>query len=231
MPRLSEIVGGLMRDLARSHVVSDAQTREVFESYKKDPVLTHFPVPRMTITQATVKLKFSIKDHAPPTTSVDPKEYQDLVAKSIRERVVPQFLQTIGRFDNKEVTAKVTDRVEKAALQTRIADTQLVDPERLPQLEQSMTTLLLEQVRALPKYIVKQMPAGTALDVAMQQAVAREAREVQQAAMILKRNVENAQNDIDVSVRADELKALGDSQVNEILLTVALEDVEGRETE
>ena len=231
MPKLSEIVGGLMRDLARSHVMADAQTREVFESYKKDPVLTHFPVPRVTITQATVKLKFSIKDHTPSTIGVDPKEYQDLLAKSIRERVVPQFLQSIGRFDNKEVTARVTDRVDKAALHTRIPDAQLVDPERLPQLEQAMTTLLLEQVRALPKSIVKQMPSGATLDAAMRDVVAREVAEVQQAALTLKRNVEDAQNDIDVSVRADELKALGDSQVNEILLTVALEDVEGGKPE
>jgi hypothetical protein len=227
MPKLSEIVGGLMRDLARSHVVADAQTRDVFESYKKDPVLTHFPVPRVTITQATMKLKFAIKEHAPPPAGVDPKEYQDLVGKSIRERVVPEFLATIGRLDNKEVTTRYRERVDKAGLHTRIAPETIVSEERLPQLEKDMAALLLEQVRALPKSIQKQMPAGEALEKALQQAVAREAQEVQQAALTLKRATETAQNDIDVSVRAEDLKALGDAQVNELVLTVGLEDVEG----
>jgi hypothetical protein len=228
MPKLSEIVGGVMRDLARSHVVADAQTRQVFESYQKDPVLAHFPVPRVTIKQATIKLKFSVKDHAPPTTGIDPKEYQDLLAKSIRERIVPTFLDLVGKLDNKEVTAQVKTRIEKAGLQTRIPPTQIVDLQQGDQLEKDVRDLLLEQVRAFPRTVARHMPSGVTLDAAVQKAVAAEVREVQQAAVTLKQTVESAQNDLDVSVRAEELKALGDGQISEIEFTLGLEDVEGK---
>lgn len=227
MPKLSEIVGGLMRDLARSHVVADAQTRQVFESYQKDPVLAHFPVPRITIKQATVKLKFSITSHAPPATPPDPREFQALLGKSIRERMLPDFLLGIGKLDNREVTARLTADIEKAGLHSRIQGAQLVDPQKLPQLQQDVSALLVEQIRALPKYIFKQLPEGE-IDAAVKKAVAREMREVQRAAINLKQAMESAQNDLDVAVRAEELKALADTQLNELELTVNLEDVEGR---
>jgi hypothetical protein len=231
MPKLSEIVGGILRDLAQSHAIADAQTRQVLESYRKDPVLSQFPVPRVTIQQATLKLRFAITEHAPGSADEDPSQYRELWGKALRERVLPGFLEVVGKLDNQAVLKGLQTRLAKLDLENRVDAAQVVDSSKLSQLQDATLTVLLGQAEALPKSVRRYLPDAQALQAAAKQVISREMPEVQRAAEALREANQSARSDLEVAVRLDDLKTVPDSQINEIQLTLALEDVERGGTE
>ncbi len=62
MPKLHQIVGTILRDIAQSRVYSDIYSYEVSVHYEKDSLLRQFPVPRTEITELELDLKFAFSD-------------------------------------------------------------------------------------------------------------------------------------------------------------------------
>lgn len=64
MASLGEVVGAFISQIGRGRSQADAATLEVAKIYKDHPLLSAFPVPRMTLDEVVVDLKLSIA--APP---------------------------------------------------------------------------------------------------------------------------------------------------------------------
>src|SRR5262245_25823058 len=97
MAKLSNVVGGLLRDLAESHVISDTYAVEIVDVYGRAPVLTQLPVPRLTIREAQLKLRFAISEINDEVTGLTEDELRELWLTTVNDKVVPQALSEIGR--------------------------------------------------------------------------------------------------------------------------------------
>ncbi len=231
MPKLSAIVGSILRELAQSHTLADAQTRQVFENYRNDPVLSQFPIPRVVIQQATLKLRFIVTQYGTGPVADDPKQYKDLWRQALRERVVPGLLSDIGKRDNTALLDAVQKRLSKTNIEDQIELEQLLNPAKLAQLQQETVKLLVAEVESLPKSVRRLLPESQQLQAAVTRVVDHEMPAVQRAAIALQKANQAAQNNLDVEVRAEELKSVPDSQINELELTVAIEDIARGEKE
>lgn len=227
MPKISEIVGGILRDLAQSHAAADAQTRQALESYRQDPVLSQFPVPRVVIQQASVKLRFVITGHGTGTSGGDdPKQYRDLWTESLRERVLPQFLLNVGKLDNKAVADAMRARLSKPGIEDRVEATSLSDASKLSAIKEQTAMVIVDEAESLPKSVRRYLPDKGALLAAAKQVVDHEMPEVQRAAEAIHKANQAARSDLEIAIRPDDLKSVPDAQINELQLTLSLEPVE-----
>jgi hypothetical protein len=225
MAKLSNIVGGLMRDLAQSHAISDAYTVETLESYRRDPLLAQFPVPRMAIREVQLKIRFAVASVQDPPTEPDPTEIRNLWLKAVQERILPQALTAVGRADNKTVVTAFKRRLAapEAALAVDAAD--VLASDRREALTNATLSFLKEQVAALPASARRSVDR-TDLLPELERVVARELPEIQRAARQLEAARVAAQSDLDVVVTSEALGSVSDSRISELNVTVAMDDVQ-----
>lgn len=225
MAKLSNVVGGLMRDLAQSHSVSDAYTVETLEAYRRDPLLAQFPVPRMAIREVQLKIRFAVAAVQDPPTEPDPTESRNLWLKAVQERILPQALTAVGLADNKTVVDAFKRRLEapEASLAVDAADVLATD--RLEALRKATLSFLQEQVASLPASAKRSVDRIDLLPE-LEKVVARELPEIQRAARQLEAARVAAQSDLDVVVTSDALGSLPDSRISELNVTVAMDDVQ-----
>jgi hypothetical protein len=224
--KLSDIVGGLLRDLSQSHAVADSHTRQILETYRKDPVLAQFPVPRITIRQATLRLKFLVKDQAPPPPDDDPEEYRAIWAKTLREQIMPRVLDKLDKLDNKAVVAALADRLSQPEVEAAVNFSRLLDETQRAALQDETVSLLVGQFRALPKSVKRYLPQEEQILKVAAEVVATEIPDIQRAAKKLQEVRGAALSKIDVTVNAEDLRQAPESQISEIELTVGLEEIQ-----
>lgn len=226
MAKLSDIVGGLMKDLSQSHTVVDSHTRQVLETYRKDPVLSQFPVPRLAIRSATLRLKFLVKDQSAPRPDEDPSDYQDIWGKALRERIMPRVMEKVGKLDNRSVVNTLAGRLSQPGLEQAVSLPRLLDPELQGELQQQTLELLLRETRELPKSVLRYLPDQELLVKTATEVVSQEIPDIQRAVKKLHQARSAALSDLDVTVNAEELRQAAASQVSELEITVDLEDIQ-----
>jgi hypothetical protein len=92
MPQLSEVLSGILRDIAAARLEADTASAKLVEYYKKDPVLSCFPLPRVDIKELHIELKFAVAGGGERTEIiVDAKSLQEL-----RDGVVSTLRITTG---------------------------------------------------------------------------------------------------------------------------------------
>lgn len=99
MAQLGEVLGGMLTDVVRARMAADLVTAQAVETYRADPALASLSVPRVTISNLTVKLNFSVntvKTATPVPTDLEraraewTSRMQDRVAPDLPEpRKVP----------------------------------------------------------------------------------------------------------------------------------------------
>jgi hypothetical protein len=60
MAQLKDFLGGVLRDVVEARVTADLVSRDVAEEYKKDELLSAFPVPRAEIREVSAQLRFAV---------------------------------------------------------------------------------------------------------------------------------------------------------------------------
>lgn len=60
MADLAEFLGTVFRNVTQARVTSDLFSRDVSRQYQKDPVLIDFPVPRLEVKEASIRLRFAV---------------------------------------------------------------------------------------------------------------------------------------------------------------------------
>jgi hypothetical protein len=57
---LADVLGALLTDLIRARAAADALTADLVREYKDDPLLASFSVPRVTVSDLTVRIRFLV---------------------------------------------------------------------------------------------------------------------------------------------------------------------------
>jgi hypothetical protein len=151
VPRLGEVLGGLLTDVVRARLAADALTADALDAYRADRVLASMSVPRVTVSDMTVRLRFLVSDvTVPETRPVDLGRAQDRWNVVMRERVIPQLLR--GREGDEALREDVQRLREALETEPIVVDPDLlsraanddVDP-----LADVTAAALLDRVRAL----------------------------------------------------------------------------------
>ena len=228
MARLGEVVGGLLTDVLRARLAADALTASAVEAYRADPVLASMSVPRVAVSDMTVRLKFLVLDvWVPDPSPPDVVRAARVWNATVRDRVLPRLLTGPGRD-----TEGLREPVQQWRDAVR-ADPVAVDPGALQRavdgdvspLVDTTLAQVLERLRTLPP------PSQARLgrirpQEELQRELAREAppfaeqvRQWQAAEQALRSRVE-------VEVTADRLQERPVETMQQIELTVSLADVE-----
>ena len=91
MADLQQIVGAILRDLAKARFSADLYSRSIARYYENDYLLRRFPVPRADVEEVELDLKFSIAEV--PESEVN-HESQEANAAVLFERSVERIVAT-----------------------------------------------------------------------------------------------------------------------------------------
>jgi hypothetical protein len=89
---LQQVVGAILRDLAKARFGSDLYSRSIARYYENDYLLRKFPVPRSDVEEVEVDLKFSLADVHPSHTNTEGRESNVAV---LLERTVEELVATL----------------------------------------------------------------------------------------------------------------------------------------
>lgn len=91
MADLQQIVGAILRDLAKARFSADLYSRSIARYYENDYLLRKFPVPRADVDEVEIDLKFSISEVAGSEVN---NESQEANAAVLFERTVERLVST-----------------------------------------------------------------------------------------------------------------------------------------
>lgn len=91
MADLQQIIGAILRDLAKARFASDLYSRSIARYYEGDFLLRKFPVPRADISEVEIDLKFSITDVGDISVNAEGREAN---VAFLLERTVEQLVAT-----------------------------------------------------------------------------------------------------------------------------------------
>ena len=91
MADLQQVVGAILRDLAKSRFSADLYSRSIARYYENDYLLRRFPVPRADVEEVEIDLKFSIAEVAGSEVN---NESQEANAAVLFERSVERLVAT-----------------------------------------------------------------------------------------------------------------------------------------
>lgn len=90
MAQLGEVLGGMLTDVVRARMAADSLTAQAIETYRANPALASMSVPRVTVSQVTVKLSFAVSEvDIPPRGPVEPEAASGDWNAVVRERILP----------------------------------------------------------------------------------------------------------------------------------------------
>jgi hypothetical protein len=111
VPRLADVLGALLTDLIRARAAADALTADLVREYQDDPLLASFSVPRVTVSDMAVRIRFLVTEvelgERPP---LDVERFGRAWTLRVRQRV----LDEIGRRsseDRRSAIARLEDAV------------------------------------------------------------------------------------------------------------------------
>ena len=100
MPTLGEILGGIVHDVVRARLLGDQMACESARAYSDDRLLAEFPVPRVVIRDATVKLRFAIDSIAEAEIRNEMQaEARELWKKEISLHLLPRLTSSTADAD------------------------------------------------------------------------------------------------------------------------------------
>lgn len=224
MTKLSNVVGGLLRDLAQSHTISDAFTVELVDTYRREPTLSQLPLPRMSIRSAQLTLRFAVAAVQDEVSGPDPAELRDLWLRTVRERLVPRTLRFAGRLDNARVVAAFERQLAAADVTGAVDPTALLDDDREGELVEATTEFLARVAESLPASVRRSLE-GTDLKDAIARVARAEVPQLRAAARRLEQARRASEAELDVSVTTEALGAVPEASISELVLTVDMEEV------
>ncbi|HWH13385.1 MAG TPA: hypothetical protein VNT51_01465 [Miltoncostaeaceae bacterium] len=168
MAELNEVVGAVLRDLAAARVIGDMFARDASATYRADPVMASFPVPRIDIAEASIQLAFAITAITPPV--VDPPQIAVGLAPQLAERlarlVVDELLTSPrGASIAEHLDGQGVDLV--AVLADALADAMRGDPDAVVAAEQGVA----DRLRGSVAPVLRQQLKDTGVEAILAQRV------------------------------------------------------------
>jgi len=227
VPRLGEVLGGLLTDVVRARLAADALTADSLDAYRADPVLSSMSVPRVTVSDMTVRLRFMVSDVAvPEPRPLDLARIQNLWNIAVRERVLARLMQ--GREDEavREDAQRLREALEAEPI---VVDSDLLrralDGDTSPLVDSTVSTAL-DRVRALSSGSRRRLGPVSQLREDLQREATHEAvafaERVRQ-----EQSIEQALGSrLQVEVVSNQLEQAPAQTLQELEITVSIADVE-----
>lgn len=227
MARLSSVIGGVLAELVRARSISDRLTKELVAEYQTDPVLASLSVPRITVRNAEIAVRYAVED----ITDVAPKQPDvDGVLDVWRARIEPVVMSRIltrGALTSEEVKATLSalDAAGgKTARPTKTELRQALTGDAAPA-ARKVTSLAVANFAKVPADVRKKFTSKAAFQKALEtvakeeiEAFVRECKELEIVKAALA-------TQLDVSVNPADLGKIPE-QMQEIKLTINGEDLD-----
>jgi hypothetical protein len=222
MPRLSEVVGGVLRGLIDSRVGADTLSRELAEHYRLEPVLSQVPVPRFSVKNVTLRLRFAVQ--GVQGTSPSPEDLEAvgvLWASEVTERVLPEALRAAG-----VASAAAARLVEKLRTIERgrpgLTDVSALAPNRLSALT---VNWILAGRAALPPTVLGELPGIRKLRDALRGELAAAAEAFAPRGRRILEDRAVLRSELTIAVDRAELEQVPESQIHELTIALAADDL------
>lgn len=225
MAELGALLGGILAELARARQIADQLTRELVAEYEKDPVLASMSVPRVTMSEVNLTLRFTVDE----VEAVPPAEPAPTV---VREEWQPRLGEKLLAVLGREVDLDPDERKTLAALVAKTSGANI--PPAV--LKQAVQGKIEPAVNAVVKPVLagwNRLPAGLRKKLGNKGAFTRAVSRVveQDLTQYLKRQRSKAfveaalASRVKVAVQRNELPP-EPSQQQEIQLTLSESDLE-----
>jgi hypothetical protein len=224
--KLREVLGGILRDLTESRIVADLAAAEHFDLYQKDPILAHFPVPRMTVKDLTVRLRFAVAGHETKPVTVDLDTVLNRLWRTeLAERVLPAVLGTLVRRPlAAERAAALTDALLAPLARTRFGLGDM-SAQGLNRAAEVTVARMIAAVGTLPEDARKTLAPERTLRAALSRAVKEHLDAIGPRLRQLSAAHETAQLDLEILVKRADLAGVEETAVQEVTISITTEDV------
>lgn len=224
MAKLSDVLGGLLRDLADSRVAADSLSKQYAEAYGQDALLRHFPVPRVAVKDVTLRLRFAISGQKVALPTAKDKAYAETQWTSrVIDAVLPAVLDSNAAAD-----AATADRLRAKLTQLAVGRDLGVNLALGGQWNTALkrtVALLVSARNALPAKVRAKLPAERAFAIAAQRSVKQALDEYVPATLQVIAARAALRSEIDIVLTKAELEKIPDSQLQELTVTLAGDDV------
>jgi hypothetical protein len=231
VPELGDVLGGVLADVLRGRVAADALTADLLAAYSQDPSLSMLSVPRVTVKEMTVTLRFAVNQlQSPaPVPGGDPRKETDDWGRVLRERVMPRFV------DERLATLDVPERAEMRELlvedtgeppAVREESVRAAFEGKPDELVAESTAELLGRVRAVPA----RMRRGLGTVAELRPEIDRTVRAELEIFLDRNEQLESARralrSRLDVEIVTDQLQTRPAQVIQELTVTLSMADVE-----
>lgn len=230
MPRLGDVLGSVLAEAARGRVAADSLTRDLVAVYRDDPVLSLMSVPRVTVKQMQVTLRFAVEDF-----DEGPQQYVQPVVgegdkaaweRTLAERVLPRLLEAQGPTLSGEEMRRVRDAAGAEA--PSVATDRLVaaatgDPQAL--VDESVEAVVA-RIRSVPTALRRRLGTLAQVREQIRPEIAVEV-ETFLAGYRRKEDIRRILGSrLDVAVRGGDLSAVAPEVVQEVTVTLEMSDLD-----
>lgn len=228
MAKLSEILGGILKDVLAARTTADYLSRDLLETYQQDPIMAMMPVPRITIRQLDLSLKFAVAEHTSSRfDEIDETKLKALLVKELkRAAFAPVYKRALT---NRNLVPQLGTAL-KALLE------QLPEPDNWK---------IIEALEGNPKIALKQgvvfiLSARSRLPTSLRRnlvpaaqlrAIAtKQVQKVLDAELPRLRQVAIANQvsrfDLDILIKKSDLEAVSEAATSELHVTLSLDELQ-----
>lgn len=241
MADLAEFLGIILRSVTQARVTSDLFARDVSRQYQKDPVLIDFPVPRLEVREASIRLRFAVnalERRDVPLAELARAVVQEeasALAGQIRREVIeasPEREAILQALASKEIdlVKALPAAIERAALEGSVLEAALAGrPAALVRnLQAAVNALLLEDV-ALRRLITRRAGVQAVRERIRQRATETAERLVNQVQAVREASARQAVS-VNAAVTRKELAEVPEPLLSEITVVAEIRNYEWSET-
>ena len=225
MAKLSEILGGIAKDITQAQITSDLVSLEYLQQYQQDDLLKLMEVPRVRIRDIQVNLKFSINQAQAPQLSDNAKlKVAGIWNNQVDSQVIPKAIASLVEDNN------TRDSLTKVLLQSSKLGTRPVyQADKILDVNDASVAKETEDyvsdlVKSLPTNLRKELPTLTEVRRAVNRVASEnlELNKSQLNKIAVAQSVEDF--DLDIIVEQDGLHTTPENQIHEITLSLDIDD-------
>ncbi len=225
MPKLSEILGGITKDITQAQITSDLTSLEYFEYYQQDELLKLMDVPRLKIKDISINLKFAIAETSGSQISDNAKsEVANVWRNHVANDIAPKVLLSLINEPNlDQVNKKLILTTQKNTPLFQLSGDDILTKKRASVSKQS-EDYVISLVKGLPESLRKKLPALKDIRQRTNEVVNADLLNTEDRLhkVAVAKSAEDF--DLDIQVLSNELKEIPETQIHEISLSIGLDD-------
>lgn len=227
MPQLGDVLGGVLAEVVRGRLAADTLTAELLAAYRGDPRLSMLSVPRVTVREMSVTLRFAVNEvqsvaPSPAEAEREAEEWQRILHERVLRRVIDERLRSLRPEERAEVQAHMAPQ-PAPVLGDRMRTAVAGEPDAL--MRESVGQLVT-RFRAVPTRLRRRLGTIQDLRAEFDAQVHHEFETFIEHREQLAGARRAMRSRMEVEVVTDELQARPAQAIQELTLTLSMSDIE-----